>query len=92
LTAPACPAPFSFLARRRTSRRVAFAGAFVNLVAAFGALMAVGLLGEPFAAYHVVALALAVGGVAIAPRQRLAGAGRRGLSTGKAEGWASGSS
>ena len=40
------------------------AGAFVNLVPAFGALMAVGLLGEPFAAYHVVALALVVGGVA----------------------------
>jgi drug/metabolite transporter (DMT)-like permease len=64
------------------------AGAFVNLVPAFGALMAVGLLGEPFAAYHVVALVLVVGGVAIAqraPRQRLAGAGRRDLSTGKAE-------
>ena len=64
------------------------AGAFVNLVPAFGALMAVGLLGEPFAAYHVVALALVVGGVAIAqraPRQRLAGAGRRDLSTGKAD-------
>lgn len=53
------------------------AGVFVNLVPAFGALMAVGLLGEPFAAYHVVALALVVGGVAVAqraPRQRLAGA------------------
>ena len=64
------------------------AGVFVNLVPAFGALMAVVLLGEPFAAYHVVALALVVGGIAIAqraPRQRLAGAGRRDLSTGKAE-------
>jgi len=64
------------------------AGAFVNLVPAFGALMAVGLLGEPFAAYHVVALALVVGGVAIAqraPRQRLAGAGRRDLSKGRAD-------
>jgi len=64
------------------------AGAFVNLVPAFGALMAVVLLGEPFAAYHVVALALVVGGVAIAqraPRQRLAGPARRDLSTGKAE-------
>jgi drug/metabolite transporter (DMT)-like permease len=64
------------------------AGAYVNLVPAFGALMAVGLLGEPFAAYHVVALALVVGGVAIAqraPRQRLAGAGRRDLSRGKAD-------
>ena len=64
------------------------AGAFVNLVPAFGALMAVGLLGEPFAAYHVDALALVVGGVAIAqraPRQRLAGAGRGDFSTGEAE-------
>jgi drug/metabolite transporter (DMT)-like permease len=64
------------------------AGAFVNLVPAFGALMAVVLLGEPFAAYHVFALALVVGGVAIAqraPRQRLAGADRRDLSTGKAD-------
>ena len=59
------------------------AGAFVNLVPAFGALMAVVLLGEPFAAYDVVALALVVGGVAIAqraPRQRLAGHGRRDVS------------
>ena len=64
------------------------AGAFVNLVPAFGALMAVVLLGEPFAAYHIVALALVVGGVAIAqraPRQRLAGAGRRDLSKGRAD-------
>ena len=62
------------------------AGAFVNLVPAFGALMAVVLLGEPFAAYHVVALALVIGGVAIAqhaPRQRLAGPDRRNLSTGR---------
>jgi drug/metabolite transporter (DMT)-like permease len=64
------------------------AGAFVNLVPAFGALMAVVLLGEPFAVYHVVALALVVGGVAIAqraPRQRLAAPDRRDLSTGKAD-------
>lgn len=44
------------------------AGVFVNLVPAFGALMAVVLLGEPFAAYHVVALALVVGGIAVAQR------------------------
>jgi drug/metabolite transporter (DMT)-like permease len=44
------------------------AGVFVNLVPAFGALMAVVLLGEPFAAYHVAALALVVGGIAIAQR------------------------
>ncbi len=42
------------------------AGLFVNLVPVFGAIMAVVLLGEPFAAYHVVALALVVGGIAIA--------------------------
>jgi len=44
------------------------AGVFVNLVPVFGAIMAVGLLGEPFAAYHVVALVLVVGGIAIAQR------------------------
>lgn len=44
------------------------AGVFVNLVPVFGAIMAVVLLGEPFAAYHVVALILVVGGIAIAQR------------------------
>jgi drug/metabolite transporter (DMT)-like permease len=44
------------------------AGVFVNLVPAFGAIMAVAILGEPFAAYHVVALLLVVGGIAIAQR------------------------
>ena len=44
------------------------AGVFVNLVPAFGAVMAVALLGETFAAYHVVALLLVVGGIAIAQR------------------------
>ena len=48
------------------------AGVFVNLVPVFGAIMAVALLGEGFAAYHVVALALVVGGIAIAQT----GAGR----------------
>ena len=48
------------------------AGVFVNLVPVFGAIMAVALLGERFAAYHVVALALVVGGIAIAQK----GAGR----------------
>jgi drug/metabolite transporter (DMT)-like permease len=42
------------------------AGVFVNLVPVFGAIMAVVLLGEPFAAYHVAALILVVGGIAIA--------------------------
>ncbi len=44
------------------------AGVFVNLVPVFGAIMAVALLGEPFQAYHVVALALVVGGIAIAQK------------------------
>ena len=44
------------------------AGVFVNLVPVFGAIMAVALLGEPFATYHVVALALVIGGIAIAQR------------------------
>jgi drug/metabolite transporter (DMT)-like permease len=49
------------------------AGVFVNLVPLFGALMAVLLLGEKLAAYHVVALALVVGGIAIAQRAPPAG-------------------
>jgi drug/metabolite transporter (DMT)-like permease len=44
------------------------AGVFVNLVPLFGALMAILLLGEPFAAYHIFALALVVGGIAVAQR------------------------
>ncbi len=44
------------------------AGVFVNLVPVFGALLAVLLLGEAFALYHAVALALVVAGIAIAER------------------------
>jgi drug/metabolite transporter (DMT)-like permease len=44
------------------------AGVFVNLVPVFGAIMAVVILGEPFALYHVLALLLVVGGIAIAQR------------------------
>ncbi len=44
------------------------AGVFVNLVPVFGAIMAVVLLGEPFEAYHAVALLLVVGGIAIAQK------------------------
>jgi drug/metabolite transporter (DMT)-like permease len=47
------------------------AGVFVNLVPVFGAIMAVVILGEPFAAYHVVALVLVVGGIAIAQRSAI---------------------
>jgi drug/metabolite transporter (DMT)-like permease len=48
------------------------AGVFVNLVPVFGAIMAVVLLGEPFAGYQVLALALVVGGIAIAQRRAAA--------------------
>jgi drug/metabolite transporter (DMT)-like permease len=44
------------------------AGVFVNLVPVFGALLAVLLLGEDFALYHVLALVLVVAGIAIAER------------------------
>jgi drug/metabolite transporter (DMT)-like permease len=42
------------------------ASLFYNLVPVLGATMAVTLLGEPFAPYHAVGLALALGGVLIA--------------------------
>jgi drug/metabolite transporter (DMT)-like permease len=45
------------------------AGVFVNLVPIFGALLAVVLLGEPLASYHLVAIALVVGGIALAQRR-----------------------
>jgi drug/metabolite transporter (DMT)-like permease len=45
------------------------AGVFVNLVPIFGAFMAVVFLGEPLAAYHIVALALVIGGIALAQRR-----------------------
>jgi drug/metabolite transporter (DMT)-like permease len=48
------------------------AGVFVNLVPVFGAIMAVAILGEPFALYHVLALLLVVGGIAIAQRSSAA--------------------
>jgi drug/metabolite transporter (DMT)-like permease len=45
------------------------AGVFVNLVPVFGALLAVLLLGEPFATYHAVGLALVLGGIWLAERR-----------------------
>jgi drug/metabolite transporter (DMT)-like permease len=48
------------------------AGVFVNLVPVFGAIMAVVILGEPFALCHVLALLLVVGGIAIAQRSSAA--------------------
>jgi drug/metabolite transporter (DMT)-like permease len=46
------------------------AGLFVNLVPVFGALLGVVLLGEPFALYHALGLALVLGGIALAERRR----------------------
>ena len=42
------------------------ASLFYNLVPTLGAIMAVTLLGEPFAFYHAVGLGLSLGGIAIA--------------------------
>jgi len=44
------------------------AGIFLNLVPLFSAVLAVGLLDEPFAAFHAVALVLVVGGILLAQR------------------------
>ena len=38
----------------------------MNLVPVFSAIMAVALLGEPFAVYHAVALVLVIGGILLA--------------------------
>jgi drug/metabolite transporter (DMT)-like permease len=46
------------------------AGLFVNLVPVFGAILGVALLGEPFRAYHAVALCLVLGGIWLAERNR----------------------
>lgn len=44
------------------------AGLFINLVPLFGALLAVVLLGEAFRAYHLLALVLVLGGIALSER------------------------
>ncbi|MDP8918015.1 MAG: DMT family transporter [Pseudomonadota bacterium] len=46
------------------------AGLFVNLVPIFGALLAVVLLGEPFALYHALGLVLVLGGIWLSERRR----------------------
>jgi drug/metabolite transporter (DMT)-like permease len=46
------------------------AGLFVNLTPVFGALLAVALLGEPFAPYHALGLVLVLGGIWLAERRR----------------------
>lgn len=52
------------------------AGLFVNLVPIFGTLLAVLLVGEPFGWSEAVALALVIGGIAIAERFRARPAAR----------------
>jgi drug/metabolite transporter (DMT)-like permease len=44
------------------------AGIFINLVPVFGSIMAVAILNEPFRLYHLAALALVLGGIALAER------------------------
>ena len=44
------------------------AGIFINLVPVFAAILAVALLGEPFQLFHLAALALVLGGIALAER------------------------
>jgi drug/metabolite transporter (DMT)-like permease len=46
------------------------AGLFVNLVPVFAAILAVGILGEPFRWYHGLALALVLGGIWLAEQRR----------------------
>ncbi|MDP9838898.1 drug/metabolite transporter (DMT)-like permease [Neorhizobium huautlense] len=44
------------------------AGLFINLVPVFGTLLSVAILGEQLFAFHVIALTLSLGGIAIAER------------------------
>lgn len=44
------------------------AGLFINLVPIFAALLAVSILGEHFRTYHLIGLALVLGGIALAER------------------------
>lgn len=65
----------SFLAQIAFIRGVeligpARAGVFVNLVPVFAALLAVLILSEPFELYHAVALALVLGGIAVAESRK----------------------
>jgi drug/metabolite transporter (DMT)-like permease len=50
------------------------AGPFINLSPVFGAMAAVLLIREPFAAYHAVALGLVLAGIFLAERSALRGA------------------
>ena len=58
-----------FFMRAVTLIGPARAGLFFNLVPVFGALLAVLILGEPLGLYQVAALALVLGGIAVAERR-----------------------
>lgn len=45
------------------------AGLFIHLMPVFGSLMAIGLLGEAFCAYHAVGMVLVLAGIALATRR-----------------------
>lgn len=45
------------------------AGIFLHLIPLFGALMAIGLLGEPLAAFHIVGFMLILSGIALTSRK-----------------------
>lgn len=47
------------------------AGLFVNLIPVFASVMAVAILGEEFHLFHAIALALVMGGIALAEWQRI---------------------
>ncbi|MCO5732053.1 DMT family transporter [Rhizobium sp. SSA_523] len=49
------------------------AGLFINLVPVFGTLLSVLIIGEELYAFHVIALVMALGGIAIAERWKPAG-------------------
>jgi drug/metabolite transporter (DMT)-like permease len=59
------------------------AALFINLVPVFGTLLSVVLLGEKLQLFHVIALALALGGIAIAEKGRP----KRVVSTKSAKRW-----
>ena len=47
------------------------AGLYVNLVPAFAALMAIGILSEPVQGYHIMALIMLVAGTVLAQKHKV---------------------
>ncbi|MEZ0167760.1 DMT family transporter [Microvirga sp. TS319] len=62
------------------------AGTFYNLVPIFGAVLSTLILDEPFAAYHVVALALVLGGIGLAEHSRAGASAEAPISQDRATG------